>query len=61
MKVSCLFEDTPQWALEKYRPFFHQLMPSGLVQARIDACPLPDDVVTVFIRNSGIVEDKANV
>ena len=59
--IDCMYQGTPQWAIEKYGHFFEQLMPSAKVLARIDSCPIPKDTVCVQIRNSHRVGDYANV
>lgn len=59
--IDCLYQDTPKWALEKYRHYFEQLRPSERVRERIKTCPIPRDVVCVQIRNSHRAGDFANV
>ncbi len=61
LKVSCLYEKTPKWAILKYEPFFRQIKPSRSVLERIAECCSLEDVVTVFVRNSDVEADKANV
>ena len=57
----CLYNDTPQWAIEKYGAFFCQLKPGDAVARRISECELPADVVCVQARNSHGAMDFANV
>lgn len=55
------FNDIPNDICEFYRPFFLALKPSVKVQERIDSVKLPNHVVGVQIRNTGICSDKKDV
>lgn len=59
--LRCLYNQTPQWALDLFCGFFAQLKPSSKVRARIGTCILPPNVVCVQIRNTKGMGDVALV
>ena len=59
--IDCLYEQTPEWAVKAYEPFFRQLRPSERVWARIRACAVTRDDVCVQVRNTNRKGEYANV
>lgn len=55
------FNAIPEDIRDLYRPFFKNLKPSALVNKRLADITLPEKVVGVQIRNTGIKEDKKGV
>ena len=55
------FNDIDEDIRAYFRPFFECLMPSEKVRRRIDEAAIPDDVVTVQVRNSGLSADAKDV